>query len=554
MTNRSFPRLALFLSPVVILIGALIAPGIPGTTAAHAQTAPDDIYALFDPIIDVYSEINARFVTDPDMRAIQQAAINGMIEALGDRYTEYVSAEDLAEFDKQLRGEYIGIGASVRMEDDWLTIVSPLEGSPAFFAGIIPGDRIVAIEGESTAGVSINQSIAKLTGKPGEPVSVTVERGEDQFDVVIVREQIVTRTVHGFQRANVDQWNYMIDPETKIGYVRVSQFTGGTTAEFDAALSQLLDEDVRGVILDLRFNPGGLLNTAAEMADRFLDSGLIVSTKGRAIAEDHIYATPQTMAPDLPLIIILNRQSASASEVVSGALRDNGRATVLGTRSFGKGSVQAVVPLPSGQGQLKITEQRYYGPSGKVIHREDDSSEWGVDPTEGFYVPMTNDEYNAMLTIRREREVIHNEGRADQAPISESPDDVLAALNDKQLSAAVHALRLRLTEGDWIPVGEDDGEEALRIAELRRMQLTRERLLREMQRVDVRVKSLSSVVDDEDRELEPLVPDSVGLSGGRLEIFDDTGELIAVFNITGEGLPRWLIDAPIEKREPAQTN
>ncbi|TVQ32645.1 MAG: S41 family peptidase [Phycisphaeraceae bacterium] len=520
---------------------------------ARADAEPTSAYAWFDPIIDVQHLVATRYVTDPDMQQLQEAAIRGMLEALGDRYTEYVSPEELAEFNKALQGRYVGIGASVRIDEGWLTIVSPLEDSPAYRAGIMAGDRIIAVDGVSTLGLEIQESIDMLTGEPGQTVVVTVERESDRFDVPIVRRQIVTRTVAGFERMNGDGWNFIIDPESGIGYIRVSQFTGATLDEFESALRGLLDAGLEGLVLDLRFNPGGVLPAATQMADMFLEKGLIVSTRGRSHEEDSVHAVAEGTLPDFPMVVMINRQSASASEIVAGALRDNDRAIVVGSRSFGKGSVQSVVPLPSGRGQLKLTEQHYYGPSGRNINRMDDSAEWGVDPSPGFYVQMSDAEYTEMLRIRREREVIRSNGaerrrRAEASAILDV-DDVLKELKDRELTVAVNALRTRLQSGAWAPAEEQRKDAAIELAELRRMQVGRDRLLRELSRVDQRIEALAAAVPEDAIERDRLIPDSATLTGGDIEIRNAEGEVVTTLKITGENLERWLVDAPVEKKE-----
>ncbi len=551
MTSKNpLPRLRRFTLAALAAAAVAVPIVIGGAGRAESPTEMSNPYAWFDPIIDIQQMIASRYVVAPDMKALQEAAIDGMLEALGDPYTEYVSTDDLAEFNKAIRGEYVGIGASVRMEEGWVTIVSPLEDSPAYRAGIMAGDRIVEVNGASTFDQPLQDTVDMLTGEPGTTVNVTIERGGERINFPIVRRQIVTRTVAGFRRANGDGWDFMIDPERKIGYVRVSQFTASTLPELEAAIRTLLDQGMEAMALDLRFDPGGLLPAATQMSDLFLDAGLIVSTKGRAHDEEAIYAVEEGTLPDFPLVVMVNRQSASASEIVAGALRDNNRAIILGTRTFGKGSVQAVAALPSGQGQLKITEQHYYGPSGRNIHRMDDSTEWGVDPSPGFYVPMTDQEYTEMLRVRREREVIRTgAAAAAQASATGDPQTILDELQDRQLAAAVKALRLRLERGEWIPTGEEGEEESLEIAELRRMQLARDRLLRELERVETRIGALSASVPEEEAEPEPIVADAEALPGGRIEIFGADGALLTTLEITGPGLERWLVDAPVRKRD-----
>jgi len=538
------PRAARLLA---LLLASLVALAPPSATAEAPETpAPDQPspYAFFDPLIDVQRLVQSRFVREPDLRAMQEAAIDGMVEALGDPYTEYLSPRDIEAFNKSVRGEYVGIGASVRLEDGVLTIVSPLDNSPALEAGLLAGDRVVEVDGVSTLGLPIDEAIELLTGEPGTQVVVTIERDGERLDKAIIRRNIQTPTVAGVTRLEGNGWSYLLDPSAGVGYVRVSQFTGATMPELERALEQLREEGVRGLILDLRFNPGGLLPAATQMADLFLDEGLIVSTRGRSQPAESFYAAPEGTLPEWPLAILLNRQSASASEVVSGALRDQARAIVVGERSFGKGSVQAVTPLPSGQGQLKITEQHYYGPSGRMIHRLDDSTEWGVDPSPGFFVPMADAEYREMIRLRNEREIIR--AGAQEPPLPTDLDALLEATSDKQLVAALRAVRGKLESGEWTPASDATVEDAVQLDELQRLRLARERLLREIERVDTRLDALATAAPQAGEPDAP-VPLDQPLAGGRVEIYDAQGELIATLEILRDTFARWLIDAPVRR-------
>lgn len=523
-----------------------------------AASAPTDSasgrssYTWFDPVIDVQRLIADRYVVDPDLSSMQEAAIEGIVEALNDPYTEYIGAEHLAEFNKQIRGEYVGIGAQVRMEDGWVTIVSPLENSPALQAGLQPGDRIVAIDGESTMGSGLQETIDRLSGQSGQSVTLTVERDAQRLDVLVTRRAIVTRTVAGFTRVG-DGWDYMIDPDNRVAYIRISQFGADTVGELGRALDTVVKQGVRGIVLDLRFDPGGLLTAAVGVADYFLDEGLIVTARGRSAPDQTHYAKAEGTIADIPLAVLLNRRSASASEVVAGALVDHGRAIVVGTRSFGKGSVQDVMPLPSGAGQLKLTVQRYYGPSGRSIHREDDSTQWGIDPTPGFYVPMTDEEYNRLLRIRTDRDVIRGGSAADEPGARSSgtsiPGWIRETYADKQLAAAVEAVQLRLQTGEWKPTGKVAGESEVRLVEMQRMQEARQRLVRELERIERRVEALGDAGLTAEADERSILPDEAELTGGRVEVFDAAGKRLATLRITGDGLERWLVDAPVEKQE-----
>lgn len=536
-------------SLVTILGGAVL-----GSTLAISQRSSD--YKFFDPLVDIKAIISQRYVEEPDLETLQRGAIEGLIEALNDPYTVYVSAEDRREFDKALTGDYVGIGVSITIKDGWLTVLSPLEDTPAFKAGIQAGDRIAEIEGTSTLGLDTDKCIDLLSGTPGTSVNIVIEREEERIPMTITRERIIAKTVKGVHWNGGGEsrggWDYLIDPRRKIGYLRLTQFTPSSSQELTRAIESLgaREGQLGGLILDLRWNPGGVLNEATAIADLFLKEGVIVSTRGRATDEEVYRAREEGTLPEFPLVVLVNGQSASASEVLSGALADHGRAIVIGTRTFGKGLVQSVIGLPSGDGaQLKITEQRYYLPSGRCIQRTDDSPVWGVDPTDGFYVPMTDEELTASLRIRADEDVI----RAASAASPEEggwadPEWILEHLKDKQLAAAVRAVQGKIDTGEWTPTGEPvKAGEQLALDDLKKSQLLRERLLRELDRVERRIESLEVAAAEGAETLEfDLWPDDTDLSGGRLVVYDKDGNPVSKLRIEGADLERWLIDAGVK--------
>jgi len=547
---------------------------------AAAERAND--YTLFDPVVDVEHLISRHFfreLSDEDLAAMQLGAINGMIEVLDDRYTQYIPARKLADFDKQVRGEYAGIGAEVITEDGWLKIVSPMEDSPAYRTGIQADDFVVAVDGTSTWQRNVNDVIKSLVGAPGTPVLLTIERtmnagdpppsakdpsvpGElgdapgpaddaQRFDLQVVRERIVAPTVKGVHR-DAEKWSYWIDPASHIGYVRVTQFTDGTIPELETACRQLVADGLQGFILDLRFNGGGSLFAAIRMADLFLTNGKIVETRGRTGQGDRYIANERGTLPDFPMIVLANGQSASASEIVSGALQDNKRAAILGERTFGKGIVQSMYRLPSGAGQLKVTEQYYYLPSGRLLHRTDDSSEWGVDPNPGMYVPMTNQEYSQVFRIRQQEEIIRPNGDSDETVANWNDAQwILNHLKDKQLTAAVTAIRGKLDTGEWPAVGDDTNQgDAVKIAELQREQRRLQLIQRELLHTQRRIDALAAAEPDAHAAPPDLIPDERDLTGGTLRVLSADGQTIANLSITGPNLEAWLSGAPLKPESP----
>lgn len=527
-------------------------------SAVAFSGAGGDDYKFLDPLIDVKEMLSQRYVDVPDDQALQTGAINGMIEVLNDPYTVYVPPADRTEFTKELTGEYVGIGASVQSIDGWLTIVSPLEDSPAYRAGLMADDRVVEIDGKSTHKIEIEDCIKLLTGTPGTSVKLTIERKGERIEIPIVRDNIKTKSVKGFHReeADANRWMFLIDPVRRIGYVRLTQFTPACADEMAKALESAgaSEGKLAGLVLDLRGNPGGLLNEATRIADMFLREGVIVSTKGRAHPEEITRAEAPGTLPDFPIAVLVNGQSASASEVLSGALVENNRAIVVGTRSFGKGLVQGVLPLPSGNGgELKITEQKYYLPSGRCIQRTDDSADWGVDPSPGFYVPMTDEETLEMLLARRDQDIMRQNGAPHDAAASWSdPDWILSKLKDKQLAAAVKAVQQKVDGGDWKPTGLAAAEKgAVLGGELQKLRVARERLARELIRLDRRAEVLELGGATKGDDSEDFWSDSLDLTGGALKVFDKDGNLVTTLSITGRNLERWLLDADVKKPEPA---
>jgi carboxyl-terminal processing protease len=518
------------------------------TTAVASRENP---YQWFDPIFEVHQLVSDRFVSEPDQTELQKAAIEGMLEALDDQYTSYIPQVDIAEFNKSVRGEYVGIGSVVRYEEPYTVVVTPMDGSPSLRAGLRPGDKILEVNGEDMKGLGSQAVVDVLTGEPGTDVHIRLDRDGEPYEVTITREDIVTKTVAGIRRDG-ERWDFMLDDESRVGYVRVNSFGAETPQEFEDALESLENKDVQGVIIDLRFNPGGLLRSAIVMADMFLNDGVIVSTKGRAYPEQVARATRRQTMVSTPIVILMNRQSASASEVFAGALKDNGRAVVVGTRSFGKGLTQSVIDLPSGAGQLKLTESYYYGPSGRMINREEGAAEWGVDPTPGFFVPMTDSAYIAMLNARADADVIRQEG--DEDPLAVEEDEttrewLMRVFEDVQLASALEAFELRFEGDDWVPVGDEEDTFAAERESLVQIRRSRNRLLRELERIDETIAALSSDVPEDEADAQSLIPDSVALANGHLEIFDAEGNLVSSLRITGEGLERWLEDAPVESEE-----
>ncbi len=328
---------------------------------ASAKAAAADTYRQLNLFGDVFERVRADYVEKPDDAKLVESAINGMLNAL-DPHSSYMDPKSFRDMQIQTRGEFGGLGIEVTMEDGLVKVVAPIDETPAAKAGIMAGDIITHLDDEPVQGLTLNQAVDKMRGQVNTKIRLKIVRkGQDKaIDVAIVREIIRVRSVRS--RTEGDD----------IGYIRVTQFNEQTTEGLKKALNdlsaQIAAEKLKGFVIDLRNNPGGLLDQAISVSDAFLEKGEIVSTRGRNAEETQRFnARAGDLSKGKPIIVLINGGSASASEIVAGALQDHKRATVIGTRSFGKGSVQTIIPLGSGNGALRLTTARYFTPSGRSI-------------------------------------------------------------------------------------------------------------------------------------------------------------------------------------------
>ncbi len=431
------------------LLGSLLACGLgSGSAMTFADEEPkkdrvQEDFELMKQFVETFEQIDTNYVRDVDRRELMQAAIQGMLDHL-DQYSTYIPREDVRRFEQIVEQEFGGVGIDVSIRGDRLTVISPLPGTPAFRAGIRPGDVIVEVDGTSTEGFRVPDAVKVLQGPPGRPVTLGIRRGGegDVEQIAMTREVIQVPTVHGHHFNESGEWEFMLDEQHKIGYIRMSHFSRHTVEEIQKALSRLTEHSMKGLVLDLRSNPGGLLEAAIEIADLFLESGEIVSVKGRNVPFRSWKAKKGDAAyPAFPMAILVNRFSASASEVLSACLQDNNRAIVVGERTWGKGSVQNVIRLESDESALKLTTASYHRPSGINIHRfpgAGEDEEWGVKPSTGFEVSFTSEQMDQWFRERRQQEIIRPAGTP--APEQKFDDlqlgKAVAWLNE-QVSAAV---------------------------------------------------------------------------------------------------------------------
>lgn len=424
-------------------------------------------YELVRLFVDVLQEVEQKYVVDLDpekKRKLAEDMINGGLERL-DPHSAYINSREYKQFNKQSKGKFGGIGIQVgydRQNRGQLTVISPMVGTPAYEKGILAGDLILKIDGKSTENMRLSEAVDLIQGDPGQPITLTIlhEGQRESLDLEIVRDEIHVQSVLGDRRkeTNPKEWDFLIDHENKIGYIRLTSFSETATTEMKAAMDALIKEGARGLILDLRNNPGGLLRAAVEISNLFLKEGRIVSTKGRNHREEVYDAKPENALgidhDKFPIAILINKYSASASEIVSAALQDNQRAVVIGERSYGKGSVQNIILMEKDTSALKLTTASYWRPNGKNIHRFPDSKEtqdWGVKPSEGLEVPMKDEERLDYMIYRSDRDVVRPkkplgkkpaEGEPEaKKPVSKEKDKEKKDFKDRVLEKALEHIR-----------------------------------------------------------------------------------------------------------------
>ncbi|MEM6577649.1 MAG: S41 family peptidase [Pseudomonadota bacterium] len=388
------------------LTGAVVTTQVAAPLLAQESEQSSNVYEQLDLFGDIFERIRSQYVEQVDEGDLIEAAINGMLTSL-DPHSSYLSPQDAADMRVQTRGEFGGLGIEVTQEDGFVKVVSPIDGTPADSAGIEAGDFITHVDAESVLGLTLDEAVEMMRGPVGSEIVITVVReGESEpFDVSIIRDTIKLTAV----RARTEQQSVIL---------RVTTFNDQTFKNLENGLAEQVEElggmeSVNGIVLDLRNNPGGLLTQAIKVSDAFLEKGEIVSTRGRELADgERFNATPGDLADGKPIVVLINGGSASASEIVAGALQDHRRAIVVGTKSFGKGSVQTVMPL-RGDGAMRLTTARYYTPSGRSIQA------LGVSPD---------------IVVEQPRQAPESEEEEEDNPFRRSEADLRGSLDNDSLS------------------------------------------------------------------------------------------------------------------------
>ena len=413
---------------VAALAGALfILPLRQDVDAASTSGNTAETYKELNLFGDVFEKVRSDYVDDVSDDTLVEGAINGMLTSL-DPHSNYLNTKNFNDMKVQTRGEFGGLGIEVSMENGMVKVVSPIDDTPAAHAGLRPGDLITHLDGDPVQGMTLPEAVEKMRGPVSSEIKLTIRReGKDPFDVKLVRATIKIQSV----RSHLEGDN--------IAYVRITTFNEQTDVGLNNAMKNLKQQaggKLLGVILDLRNDPGGLLDQAVAVADAFLEKGEIVSTRGRRSEDAQRYnARPGDIAAGLPIAVLINGGSASASEIVAGALQDHHRAILLGTRSFGKGSVQTIIPLPS-HGAMRLTTARYYTPSGRSIQAK------GIDPdivVEAAKIEKTPEKGEAKVTTASDlKRDDSGDGGTEQSSVDPS---IMGTPADYQLTRAVDMLR-----------------------------------------------------------------------------------------------------------------
>lgn len=397
---------------LALMAGAAVGIALPHVVApTYAQNDARSTYENLDLFGDIFERVRGAYVEDVDEQKLIQAAIDGMLASL-DPHSSYLPPQNFEDIREQTKGEFGGLGIEVTMENGFVKVVAPIDDTPAANAGVEAGDYITHIDGESVLGLTLSEAVDQMRGPVGSTITITLTReGEDEpFDVEITRDTITIRAVR-------------TRTEGDVGVLRITTFNQQTYKNLEEGIAEIqkeLGDDLAGYVIDLRNNPGGLLSQAIEVSDAFLETGEIVSTRGRDLEEaDRVNARPGDLTNGKPIVVLINEGSASASEIVAGALQDHRRAIVVGAKSFGKGSVQTIMRLGD-RGAIKLTTARYYTPSGRSIQA------LGIEPD--ILV-----EERRIASAEGEEETVPRRGRRSEADLRGSLESNLTEDERKQL-------------------------------------------------------------------------------------------------------------------------
>ncbi|MBQ3834514.1 MAG: S41 family peptidase [Elusimicrobia bacterium] len=412
---------------ILILISSLIA--LPSVSFAKS----DETYSTLRMMVDIMEIINEKYVDEKTSNELAIGAVKGVVKAL-DPYSQFMDEKDYKEMKTETQGSYGGIGLRITMQNDELTVLTPIPDTPAYFAGILPEDIITKIDDKSTQNISTDEAVKLMRGNPGTKVVLTIYRPstKEELEFTIKRKKIKIETVK----------KKML--EDNIGYIRLSEFNAQSASDISKMLKELASEGMTSFIFDLRNNPGGLLDSAVDICSLFIkQNSIVVSTKGRdKMIEQNYYTQKKPDYPDLPMVILINRGSASASEIVTGTMQDYKRATVVGTNSFGKGSVQTIIPLSSGNA-LRLTIAKYYLPSGRTITHSDNKKDKTNGITPDVYIEVSP-ETEVKLYMQAESEKLPKKDTKKDTNIEDNADEKVETdekVKDEVLETAINLIK-----------------------------------------------------------------------------------------------------------------
>lgn len=449
----------------------------PATTpVAAAQGMPDRMEKLNAAI----RQIETHSLIPVDQSALHEAAIRGIVDSLHDPYSSFVSAEQLRQLHDQINGQLVGIGAVLARIEKTIVVQAVLPGSPARAGGLLPGDEILEVDDREVT--EVETTARSIRGVADTIVTLKLRRGgKDLLALKFTRGAVKLPTIRGLTINAQGEWLHWLDPNTKTAYIHLGSFNTTTATEFQTTLQILSEKGLKGLILDLRNCPGGLLPGCIDVAQLFLKDALIVQTRSRNTKEDFSYRTgPNAPYPDLPLIVLVDRQTASAAEVLTAALKDHQRAIVIGERTFGKGSVQAIFPLEVNGPALKLTTAKMVSPAGQLIHRDADSKTWGVDPHEDNFIALSTNQRTLLGMKQLERE----SGRVPmESPLT--AEFIRTQLADPALAAGFESLQAKVQRGEFTKVGRPLAEQQTQLVlqeELRKKRDEMQQKLNEIKR------------------------------------------------------------------------
>lgn len=464
--------------------------------AADASTLKAKVLELEDARRQILTHFYRKTL---DGQSLTEGAVKGMLAALNDPYSQYLSPEEMRQLVNQVQGKLVGIGVRLGPtssnpadgddEASLPTVITPLDDSPALKAGVRAGDVILAIDGQSTEGLKLDEVVRRIAGAEGSVVTLQVRHVDgEEAELKIRRWPLSLPTVEGVRRDARGRWDFWLDSEAKIAYARISQLGENTVGELDKALAELGRDSLKGLVLDLRWCPGGSLGASVDLCKLFLSNGAIVAVKKLGEPEQAFQADRAAPFAELPLVVLVNEQTASAAEIVAGSLQDRGRAIVVGSRTFGKGSVQSIVSLGDEGAGIKLTTAYFVLPSGRNLDRHSGGEDWGVEPNDGFYVPLIAKQVDRLLARRQDREILRIEKEAKSGALERlTPQQIegdFKQFADPQLAAALKTMLARLATGEFLKVGgsKHDAAQLQQKESLRRQKQQIQRELERLQR------------------------------------------------------------------------